>query len=337
MKLSEIREEALIQRIIDENLLPKSATGLLVGVGDDSAVLAPDEPGMLTLVTTDMLTEGVDFRLDLVTPYQLGWKSVAVNISDIAAMGGLPTWTFPSLGFRPDTDVEFVDEFYRGMVECGNRFGSVIAGGDMNSVRGDYVISITQLGRVERDLLIPRSGAKPGDRILVTGWLGNSRGGLELLLKYGYDEAARICAYLVESHLMPLPRVMEGRAVAESGAAHAIMDLSDGMGADLPKLCKASGFGALIYADELPISANLHTAADLMGMDALTLAAGGGEDFELIFTVYPEDVETAREAIEIHTGTHVTEIGEIIEGDAVDIVFPDGTRKPLYRGWEHFA
>ncbi|HEY3298248.1 MAG TPA: thiamine-phosphate kinase, partial [Armatimonadota bacterium] len=174
MKLSEIGEEALIERISKLNALPQSAPGLIVGVGDDAAVLAPDTDGKLTLVTTDMLTENVDFKLDLITPYQLGWKSAAVNISDIAAMGGDPTWTFPSLGFRPDTEVEFVDDFYRGMSDCASRFGSIIAGGDMNSLDGDYVISLTQLGKVSPDRLALRSKGRAGDQILVTGWLGNS-------------------------------------------------------------------------------------------------------------------------------------------------------------------
>ena len=189
----------------------------------------------------------------------------------------------------------------------------------MNSVDGDYVLSITQLGRVEPDHLALRSKARPGDRILVTGWLGNSRGGLELLLKYGFDEAARISAYLVESHLMPMPRVQEARAAAATGAIHALMDLSDGLGADLPKLCRASNVGALIYADELPISDDLRTVTEMMQTEsatcnALNFAAGGGEDFELIITVYPEDIDTITEAIESQTGTKVTEIGEIVEG-----------------------
>jgi thiamine-monophosphate kinase len=336
MRLSQIGEEALIERLCKMNALPASAPGLALGVGDDAAVLAPDSSGSLTLVTTDMLTENVDFRLDLITPYQLGWKSAAVNISDIAAMGGEPTFTFPSLGFRADTEVEFVDEFYRGMSECAARFGSVIAGGDMNSVVGDYVISITQLGRVSPDRLALRSKARVGDQIIVTGWLGNSRGGLELLLKYGCDEAARISGHLVEAHLTPVPRVVEAHAAVGTAAVHSMMDLSDGLGADLPKLCRASNVGALIYTDELPISADLREASKRLEMDPITLSAGGGEDFELLLTVYPEDAATIIEAIET-TGTKASRIGEIVEKGAVQLVNGDGTVKPLARGWEHFV
>lgn len=337
MKLSEIGEEALIERIIQENLLPKSGPGIVVGVGDDAAVLdLGAASGALTVVTTDILIEGTHFRLDLITPYELGWKSVAVNISDIAAMGGTPTWTFAAIGFKPDTDVSFVDLLYLGMNECANRFGSMLVGGDTSAVKADSVISVCQIGQVEPGFLAVRSGARIGDRILVTGWLGNSRGGLELLLRFGLEEAARLSGWLVSAHFMPMPRVPEARAAVETGAVHAMMDISDGLGADLPKLCKASGVGALIHADKLPVSGDLRSTAGMLGINATDLAAGGGEDFELLMTVSPEGVGKVVEAIEEHTGTRVTEIGEVAKGP-VEIVYPDGARKPLKGGWEHFA
>jgi len=336
MKLSEIGEEALIERIIRENLLPKSGPGLVVGVGDDAAVVdLGSASGAFTIVTTDMLIEGTHFRLDLTTPYELGWKSVAVNISDIAAMGGIPTWTFAALGLRPDTEVGFVDALYRGMTECAGRFGSRLIGGDTSAAEANSAISICQMGQVEPGNLALRSGARVGDHILVTGWLGNSRGGLELLLKYGLEEAARLSGWLVSLHLMPMPRVHEARAAVGTGAVHAMMDISDGLGADLPKLCKAGGVGAVVYTDKLPVSADLRGAADLLGADATDLAAGGGEDFELLMAAGPEDVDGVIEAVEGHAGTRVTDIGEIAEGP-VEIVYPDGARKPLKGGWEHF-
>ena len=333
MKLSELGEEALIQRLIGQGFLTKSGPGLVIGVGDDAAVLAIGD-GDYTLVTTDMLTERIDYLPDWITPYELGWKSVAVSISDIAAMAGLPTWTFASIGLKPDTEVEYVDELYRGMAECALRFGSEIAGGDTNSVKGDDTFSITQMGRVEPSRLVLRSVAKPGDRILVTGNLGDSRGGLELLLKYGPD-ARRISACLTASHLMPMPRVTEARAAVGTGAVHAMMDLSDGLGADLPKLCKASGVGAVIYADKLPISDELRRIAGMLEMDAVQLAASGGEDFELLMAVDPSGVDAVMQSVENATGTSVTEIGEITDGP-VEIVRPDGSRTPLICGWEHF-
>lgn len=333
MNLSELGEEALLEHLFQRFHLPKSGPGLVVGVGDDAGVLDLGS-GKLTIVTTDMMVEGPHFRLDLITPYHLGWKSVAVNISDIAAMGGLPTWTFVSIGLKPDTDLEFVDALYEGMTECAERFFSKIVGGDMDSVKTDAVISVAQLGEVERECLALRSGARIGDKMLVTGRLGDSVGGLYLLLKLGLDEATRDFGPLVDAHLMPTPRVREARAAVETGAVHAMMDLSDGLGRDLPKLCAASGVGALVYADRLPVGDDLRKAAGILGMDSVGLAAGGGEDFELLMTAAPEDVAKIAQAVK-DTGTSVTEIGEIVEGP-VEIAYSDGTRKPLEGGWEHF-
>jgi len=335
MKLSEIGEEALIERLVREHHLPVSGKGLVVGVGDDAAVLSVEGRNELLIVTTDMLIEGVHFRLDWITPRELGWRAVAANISDIAAMGGVPTWTFVSIGLKPDTEVAFVDALYDGMTECARRFGSEVVGGDTNSARSETVISVTQMGRIEPDRVARRSGARIGDRILVTGHLGDSRGGLELLLKHG-PEARRISERLVSAHLTPTPRVSESRAAVGTGTVRAMMDLSDGLGADLPKLCKASGVGAVVYADKLPISDDLRRAAELLGMSAVELAASGGEDFELLMAVAPEEVERVIRAITEHTDTPVTEIGEFVSGP-VEIAHPDGRSGPLSSGWEHFA
>lgn len=355
MHLSKLGEEALLDHLFERFHLPRTGPGLVVGVGDDAAVLDLDS-GKLTVVTTDMMVEGPHFRLDLITPYHLGWKAIAVNISDIAAMGGLPTWTFASVGLKPDTDLEFVDSLYEGMTACAEKFLSKIIGGDTNAVDANTVLSITQLGQVEKDHLALRSGAQIGDKILVTGWLGNSIAGLHLLLKYGLDEAAERFGWLVDVHLMPMPRVWEARAAVETGGVHAMMDLSDGLGRDLPKLCtarasavrtsipiprdipirrdKASGVGALVYADKLPISADLRKAAEVLGTNPIDLAAGGGEDFELLMAVSPDAVGKIMRAVK-ETGTSVTDIGEIVEGP-VEIVGLDGARKPLKGGWEHF-
>ncbi|MDH7480833.1 MAG: thiamine-phosphate kinase [Armatimonadota bacterium] len=335
MNLADIGEEVLIEHLMKEFSLPTSSEGLVVGVGDDAAVLDLGGP-MHTIITTDMLAEGTHYRLDLVTPYQLGWKSVASNISDIAAMGGLPTWTLISLGLKPDTDIGFVDEIYRGLVECAERFESKIIGGDTISVRQDSVIGICQMGKIEPNLIARRSGASPGDRILVTGWLGNSRAGLELLLRFGMEEAAQLHGWLVSQHLTPIPRVLEARAAVATNAVRAMMDISDGLGADLPKLCKASGVGAVVYASKLPISSDLQSAAERLGMDTLELVVGGGEDFELLMAVGPHDVKKVIKAIKEGTGTRVTEIGEFTEDKTVEIVMPDGSKRPLWGGWEHF-
>lgn len=336
MRLSDIGEEALIERLARKFLLPSSAPGLVVGIGDDAAVLdTGSTSGLLTIVTTDMLVERMDYLPEWITPYQLGWKSIAANISDIAAMGGTPTWGFISVGFRGDTEVRFVEEFYRGMVECAGLFRAYIAGGDTNAVYTDTVISITQLGTVEPERLARRSAAQAGDRVLVTGLLGESRGGLELLLKLGLKGASKISEMLVSAHLKPMPRVNEARAAAQTGGIHAMMDISDGLAADLPKLCKASSVGALVCAANLPVSEELGKAGKHLGIEVTDLATGGGEDYELLITASPADAEAIAHTVQEQTGTSVTDIGEVVEG-SVEIEFPDGSRKPLKGGWEHF-
>jgi len=335
MRLCEIGEDELIERLVRRFQLDQQVQGIVVGVGDDAAVLDLKGSEDYLIITTDMLSERVDFLLDRVTPYQLGWKSVAVNISDIAAMGGIPTWTLISIGLRDTTPVSFVEDLYKGMTECALKFNSIIIGGDTNSVKGDAVISVCQMGFVEPPHIAVRSGAQVGDKILVTGWLGNSRAGLELLLKLGLDEATQLHGKLVESHLMPMPRVCEARAAVKTGKVHAMMDLSDGLGSDLRKLCKASKVGARIYADRIPISDDLVKAAANLGEDAVRLAASGGEDFELLIVTGEADVDTVKSVVERETGTLVTEMGEIIP-EGIELVHPDGASEPLGDGWEHF-
>jgi thiamine-monophosphate kinase len=334
--VSDVGEEALIERLTARFQLDKLTQCVVVGVGDDAAVLElQDSRGDLIVLTTDMLSEQVDFLLDRITPYQLGWKSVAVNISDVAAMGGIPTWTLVSLGLKRTTEVGFVEELFSGIVDCASKFGSAVIGGDMNCVEDGDVLSIFQMGRVERQNLTLRSNAKVGDKILVTGWLGNSRAGLHVLVKLGLEEATRRYGVLVQSHLMPVPRVAEARAAVQTGCVHAMMDLSDGLGADLRKLCKASNVGARIYAERLPISSNLLAVAQDIGEDLTKLAVSGGEDFELLITAGVEEVDTIIRAVENETGTLVTEIGEIVP-EGLEVVYPGGHSEPLQDGWEHF-
>lgn len=335
MRLYELGEDELIERLVRRFQLGQQVQGIVVGVGDDAAVLDLKGSEGYLIITTDMLSERVDFLLDRVTPYQLGWKSVAVNISDIAAMGGIPTWTLISIGLRDTTPVSFVDDLYNGMTKCARKFNSFVIGGDTNSVRGDAVISVCQMGFVEPHHVAVRSGARVGDKILVTGWLGNSRAGLELLLKLGLDKAAQLHANLVESHLMPMPRVYEARAAVKTGKVHAMMDLSDGLGSDLRKLCKASKVGAKIYADRLPISDDLVKAAASLGEDAVRLATSGGEDFELLIVTGEADVDTVKSAVETETGTLVTEIGEMVS-EGIELIHPNGSSELLRDGWEHF-
>ena len=332
MKLSDFGGETALINLIRDRFSAPVVDDLVLSVGDDAALLDTGAESLL-IVTTDLLVEGTHFRMDIIEPYLLGWKSVAVNISDVAAMGGEPTYAFVSIGL-PDLEVSIVENIYEGMRDVSAAFGSAIAGGD-TVASGNIVINVVQLGLVERHLATKRSGAKPGDVIIVTNTLGDSRAGLELLLRLGLEEARRVAPLLVERHLKPEPRINEARAAVLTGKVHSMMDLSDGLSLDLGKLCEASGVGARVYAQALPISQDVHIAASRLDADAVLLAASGGEDYELILTCDPRDVDDIIKAID-RTGSRARTIGEVVEEKSVRLVDSNGEECPMPASWEHF-
>lgn len=325
-------EDAVIKLI--ESLHIGGDDRVVVGFGDDAAVLRTGTNRLL-IVTTDLLIEGTHFRRDIIDAYSLGWKAAAVNISDIAAMGGKPTWGFVSIAL-PNIEVSFVEELYRGMNDISNRYGSKIIGGDTNRVAGNIVVNVAQLGEVEDGRYALRSTAKPGQRVLVTGFIGESLAGFKLLDRLGFEQASREHPEVVQRHIRPIPRVAEARAATENNLVRAMMDLSDGLAIDLGKMCKASSVGARIYTEKLPVSGALKQAAEALGENAAVLAASGGEDYELLIAANPEDAERLADIVHQATGTMVTEIGEFTEGSETVIVSLDGEEKPLEPGWIHF-
>ncbi|MDQ2800945.1 MAG: thiamine-phosphate kinase [Armatimonadota bacterium] len=308
---------------------------LILSVGDDAAVLEVPADRQ-AVVTTDLLIEGVHFRRDWSDPYSIGWKAAAVNLSDIAAMGADPTFGFVSLALPPDETVEGLERLYDGFCDCLNRYGARLAGGDTNRTPGGLMINVTQMGTVPRGQALIRAGAKVGDILLVTGTLGDSAAGLALLSQLGAGQAEKAGQSLVQTHRRPQPRVVAARAARETGLVHAAMDISDGLAADSQKLCAASGVGARIDAASLPLSEALNAAAEELGLSALDLALDGGEDFELLLAVAPNDVAAVQSAVAA-TGTSLTAIGEIVR-TGFRILAPDGAELPLERrGWDHFA
>lgn len=332
MKISELGGETALISLIREKYGAAGVGDLALSIGDDGALVKCGENFMV--ITTDLLVEGTHFRMDINEAYLLGWKSAAVNISDVAAMGGVPTFSFVSIGL-PDINVAIVESIYQGMYDASNAFGSVIAGGDTVGSECGIVINITQLGTVEPDKAARRSRAKPGDAVVITNTIGDSRAGLEMLLKIGLDEARRASAFLVERHLKPEPRVWEARAAVETGRVHSMMDLSDGLASDIGKLCEASGVGARVFADKLPISEDLHIAAARLDADPIALAASGGEDYELLITCAAKDAGIVIKAIE-GSGSSAAIIGEIVDGGDVVLVSSDGSEQPMPVGWQHF-
>ncbi len=334
MRISEIGgETGLIERL-RATYAGAAGSGLALAAGDDAAVL--DIPtGLQLVVTTDLLIEGVHFRRDWSDAYSIGWKAAAVNLSDTAAMGADPTFTFVSLALPPDETVEGIERLYDGLCDCLGRYGAKLAGGDTNRTSGSLSLNITQLGTVPAGSALKRSGAKTGDVLLVTGTLGNSNAGLLLLERQGASKAEKLCRVLVQSHRRPQPRIVAGRALRETGLVHACMDISDGLAADLPKLCAASGVGAQVDVSHLPVSGDLAAMASELARPAWELALSGGEDYELLIAVAPADVEAACAAVAA-TGTALTLIGEITR-TGLRFIGPDGADLPAATGgWDHF-
>ena len=302
-KLSEIGEFGLIGRIRD--LFP--APDGVKGIGDDCAVL-PQRSGRDTLVSTDMLVEGTHFLRADIPPYRLGWKSAAVNVSDIAGMGGRPTATFLSVALPADLEADWVDEFLRGYADLSGRFGVALLGGDTTASPDRICINVAVLGECPSGAARLRSAARPGDCVCVTGPLGDSAAGLKAILD-GVERDADVQA-LIDRHYLPLPRVEEGLQLAATPGVHAMMDISDGIGSDLGHILAASGCGARIDVAALPLSPALRRVSARLGWDAPALAIGGGEDYELLFTCTPE----AEKALPVpHTVIGTTTAGTSLE------------------------
>ncbi len=335
MQISSLGEFGLIDRIRSQ--IPGYGPDVVVGIGDDVAVLKLSE-GRYLLATCDIQVEGVHFLRDKITPYQLGRKAAAINLSDIAAKGGSPRHMLISLALPPDTAIEFVDELYRGLLDEANRAGASIVGGNLARSSGGVVVDIMLLGEVEADQVLLRSGARVGDRILVTGSLGRSAAGLALLLHPEVQVEDEQAQEVLAAHLTPTPRSRVGLVIARTQAATAMLDLSDGLASDLGHICEASLVGARVDGERVPISAATRAVATQVGRDPLHLALFGGEDYELLFTAPADRAPALAAVVQRETGTPVTDVGEIVAASAGRmLVLPDGMEMPLAPGgWDHF-
>lgn len=327
MRLREIGEFGLIGRIAS-----RAAAGpsVRVGIGDDAAATEP-APGRYLLSTSDMLVEGVHFDLSFTDPYRLGRKSLAVNLSDIAAMGGEPRDFLLSLAIPSGLSVEFLDRFTEGMLSLAQEHGVSLVGGDTCRSPAGLVISVTLHGEQVPERIVRRSGARPGDRVFVTGTVGDSALGLELLRRGIRD------GWAVTRHLDPSPRVAFGRALAEAGLATAMIDVSDGILADLGHILEHSGGSAQVEADRLPLSLFFREKAPQVAPVPAVLALTGGEDYELLFTVAVGREEEVA-ALCRSCGLAATAIGKVTPGAGIRVVNGAGRELPISRGgYNHFT
>jgi thiamine-monophosphate kinase len=332
VKVSEIGEFGLIDQLARmvsaEDKKGTARRQLILGIGDDAAAWQGE--AAIQLATVDALVQDVHFRLNLTSWAELGWKAIAINLSDIAAMGGQPRYALVSLALPDETEVENVTSLYQGMLELARRFEVAIIGGNVSRAPL-VVINVTVFGSAGGRNLLTRSAAKVGDQVAVTGYLGSASAGLEILTRrLQFD--AEATASLRKAFLQPYPRVAEGQALVKSGVKAAI-DISDGLISDLNHICQSSQVGARIEVERVPIAP---TVKANFGARALELALSGGEDYELLFTARAKVVEQVKSAI----SCPVTVIGEIVADKASKITLVDKDGNPVSlpkTGWDHFA
>ncbi|RJP28405.1 MAG: thiamine-phosphate kinase [Actinobacteria bacterium] len=322
MRVADEGEFGLIARL--RGMLAGEREGLIHGVGDDTAVFR-SAAGGLWAYTADAVVEGVHFDPAYTSWHSLGYKSLAVNISDLASMGGsAPSFALVVLGLTGDSEVEAVEEMYRGMEDCGRRFGCSVVGGDIVRSPQHLFVSVSLVGPVEEGFLT-RGGARPGQVVMVTGTLGDSFLGLKWLMGGGKD--SNPCA---QRHLYPQPRLQEGGRARELAAA-ACIDVSDGLLRDLGHICEESGVGAEIFLEDIPISDAARKTAGELAEDAPGAALFGGEDYELVL------VADEKKAVAMRDELGLTVIGMIKEGGGVVVLDSTGKRVDKGRiGYEHF-
>jgi len=345
--LRTLGEFGLLKRLRAKS--PPLPPEVLAGMGDDAAILQPS-PGLALVATVDILVEGKDFRWHWCPPEAVGQKGITVSLSDIGAMGAIPKYALVALGLSSGTPLARVEGLYRGIWRAAAAAGVAVVGGDLSEAPR-LILGVTVIGEGPADRLVRRSGSTIGETIWVTGPLGRAAAGLKAL-QAGYrlgrrgvtrergssipPQMQKALRATIQAQLYPMARYREGRLLAGAGLATAMIDLSDGLASDLTRLAEESRVGVRIFADRIPVDAPTGQVAELLGLDALKLAIGGGEDFELLFTsgAPPRAVEETL----VHQGfARPVPIGEVLRADAgVFLVGLRGKRTPLTGGFEHF-
>jgi thiamine-monophosphate kinase len=308
---------------------PGAGQSVALGIGDDTALFRP-KPGHQTILTCDWFLEGTHFLRKKHPPDSVGWKCLARAVSDVAAMGGAPRCFLLSLALPETHTGRWLDLFLGGLRRASRKFQCVLAGGDTTR-RGEILISVTVVGEVKAGRAVLRSGTRVGDILYVSGRLGEAELGLRI--RRGSKRRTRAINPLTKKHLYPEPRLALGRWLADHGLVTAMMDLSDGLSSDLPRLCAASHVGARVERAKLPI-VQISNAGRRRGIKPLQLALHGGDDYELVFTVPPAK---AKFLPSFFRGLVLSPIGKITGKQALLVVEENGRELPLVpSGWDPF-
>lgn len=334
MKFNEIGEFGFIESIKKECIT--TLKDVIKGIGDDCAVFGPSS-GRVLLFTTDMLVEDIHFLKSKMSPYQLGWKSIAVNLSDIAAMGGRPLILLISLAIPAEMDVEIIQDLYKGMKDICEHHKVNIVGGDTVASPDKLVINVSLIGDAKENEVLYRSGARPGDSIYLTGNVGDSFAGLKILKKE-ISSPKSIKNHFIKIHNEPKPLIETGMAIAASGFANAMIDVSDGLLPDLGHICKESGVGAMLFRSKIPLSSELKLLASRVKFNPLDLALSGGEDYILLLTVPEANIKCFEMVCKDKGLLPLYLIGEIKEEKGIRMVNDDGSIEEIsMRGFNHFS
>jgi thiamine-monophosphate kinase len=334
MRLEDLGEFGLIARLTDKL---ETRPDVALGIGDDAALLDPG-PGMLVVATVDALVEGLHFLATISTPEEIGRKALAVNLSDLASMGAEPCWALVSLLLPPSLEVGILDGIYAGLRSEAQRYGVAIVGGNISATDGPLAIDVVALGRCPHGAQVTRAGGQPGDLLLVTGSLGAAAAGLLVARdpKRAEGAAQSLRQQARSAMVTPTPRVEAGRALASGRLVTAMVDISDGLAADLGHLCERSEVGAELDAARIPIAPAAMEIAPRYGRDPLMLALYGGEDYHLLCALSPDRRDEALAALRA-VGCAPVVIGRLTAPeDGMAMRHEDGSIQPLAAtGWDH--
>ncbi|WJH35181.1 thiamine-phosphate kinase [Paenibacillus sp. CC-CFT747] len=346
-----MEEFALIRHLTDRppGRRTVAETHLVVGIGDDAAVTELT-PGMHLVLSCDTMVQDVHFNSKTMSLYDIGWKAVASNVSDMAAMGAVPRTALVALTVPASVPADRLRELYAGLYACADRYGVALAGGDTTSTPGGLTVTVTVTGEVEPGRALLRSAARPGDAVFVTGWPGRSAAGLHALLAAGArpeaaadepvpeEEFPPPVRGLVAAHRRPEPSVAAGRRLLAGGAAPALNDISDGLSSEAWEIAEASGCGLLLREADIPVAPELKAYADAVGASALEWILTGGEDYVLLGTLPEEAVAATAEAFAAE-GLPFFRIGTATSAFAgVRLVGIDGEERRVAKsGYNHFG
>jgi thiamine-monophosphate kinase len=333
MNLRDIGEFGFIKRISRGCLIRPQ--NVIKAIGDDAAAFIP-VPGQIILVTTDLLVERIHFLRDATSGFNLGYKALSVNLSDIAAMGGIAREAFISIAVPENCPIEYLEDLYNGIKTLAAEFDVNLLGGDTTRSKADLIINVSVVGYAFEKEILCRNTAQHGDIICTTGFLGDSRAGLHLIINDIKADSNELKA-LLDAHLLPKPYLGEGRFLARQGGVRAVIDVSDGLSSDIGHIAEESNVGIRLYSEKIPVSNNLEKFCTRFDFDPVEYALAGGEDYTLLCTISPDKADHVAADYLKRFRNPLYQIGEITDSGDMELILSNGRiRSFTPSGWDHF-